>query len=464
MQATPHSEPSPDAGRPETRRVAGDRVGRYVLRELLGEGGMGTVWVADDPLLAIPVALKVLTPEGLGRNGVERLLREARAAARLHHPAIVQVLDFGVTPEGEAYLALELLEGEPFSALPARGPVPAETVVALILPLLDALATAHERGIVHRDIKPDNLFLARDGRGRVQPKVLDFGIAKSTLGSSHRLTCAGAMIGTPAYMAPEQARGANDVDARADLWAVAVTMFELLTATMPFEGPTVPQLLSAILEREPPPLPGVDEALAAIVFRNLAKDPEGRHPDARAMGEALARWLVGRDVLEDCCGTSVRSAWLGERSVPPPPMRRALPSSLSAPTEDEVYASPVSHRTCAPSTITTPRPTPARVRPVAFGASLAALLVAIGAGIAWLPHGETGVTSAASARGSDLAAETLEHELPVALGAPTQTASIASLPVASARAALSAVPAPALPLSPPRGPSSRGARQPWFLR
>lgn len=302
-------------------RAAGDKIGRYVLRRLLGEGSMGAVWVADDPLLAISVALKVLQPTSLGKVGVRRLLREARAAAQLKHPAIVHVLDFGVSPEGEAYLALELLEGETMTALVARGPVPAVTAVSMLLPVLDALAVAHEHGIVHRDIKPDNLFVARDERGRLQPKILDFGIAKSALPGSERLTLQGSMIGSPAYMAPEQVRGQSDIDGRADVWAVGATIYELLTGSLPFVGETVPHMLTAILESDLPSLervPGVDAELTAILARAMAKSRDDRYAEAREMGEALARWLVGREILEDACGTSLRAAWLGAVSVRPP--------------------------------------------------------------------------------------------------------------------------------------------------
>ena len=297
---------------------AGDTVGRFVLERQLGEGGMGAVWIAADPLLEAPVALKVLHPFALGAVGVQRLLREARTAAGLKHPAIVRVIDFGIGAFGQPFLALELLEGETLAEFGARGVVAPEAAVALLLPVLDALSVAHDHGIVHRDIKPENLFVSRDGRGRLQPKILDFGIAISAAPGSARLTQQGSMVGSPAYMAPEQARGESDVDGRADVWAVGVTLHELMTGTLPFERATVPHMLTAILEADAPSLAGVtgmDETLAAIVSRAMKKRRADRFRTAREMGEALAAWLIARDVHEDACGTSLRSAWLGEAPV-----------------------------------------------------------------------------------------------------------------------------------------------------
>lgn len=293
----------------------GEAIGRYVLTRRIGAGAAGDVWVAQDPLLAIPVALKLLRPAGAGWFGAARLLREGRAAAGLKHPAIVQVLDFGTSAQGEAYLALELLTGETLTDFAAGTRVAPELAARLLLPLLDALALAHEHGIVHRDIKPDNLFIARDEKGRLQPKMLDFGVARSCTPGAERLTLPGRTVGSPAYMAPEQARGEEDVDGRADLWAVAVTMYELVSGRLPFTGGTIPLLLAAIVAADPPPLtsvPGVDDELGAIVACAMSKCRDDRFVDARAMGKALARWLLSRGILEDACGTSLRQRWLGE--------------------------------------------------------------------------------------------------------------------------------------------------------
>jgi serine/threonine-protein kinase len=237
-----------------------------------------------------------------------------------------------VSQEGEPYLALELLEGETVRTFTGTGELTPELVVGLILPLLDALSMAHEHGIVHRDIKPDNLFVARDARGRVRPKVLDFGIAKSLLPQRECLTKIGTLIGTPAYMAPEQMRGDPDIDPRADLWALTVTMSELIAGFTPFAGNTVQHLIMEVLGQEPRSLlgvPGVDDELAAIIARGLAKDRNLRFPDARTMGNALALWLARRGVQEDACGTSLRTAWLTPGSAVD--WRASRPSMSSTP-------------------------------------------------------------------------------------------------------------------------------------
>jgi eukaryotic-like serine/threonine-protein kinase len=200
--------------------------GRYVLERKLGEGGMGFVWVARSVALDVDVALKMLRPEIAGAEAVERMAREARTAAQLGHPAMVRVLDFGRSEQGEPFLVMELLHGEELHKLLLRERrLTAERAAALLLPIIDGLGTAHEKGIVHRDIKPANIFIAADGQGRIQPKVLDFGIAK--LDRTHvdtRLTQIGAVLGSPQYLSPEQAECLEDVDKRSDIWAVGVLL------------------------------------------------------------------------------------------------------------------------------------------------------------------------------------------------------------------------------------------------
>jgi serine/threonine-protein kinase len=442
-------------------RAVGDHVGRYVLRSLLGEGSMGSVWVADDALLAIPVALKVLRDDSLARHGAERLLREARAVAQLKHPAIVQVFDYGVSPEGDAYLVLELLDGQTLTALAANEQLAPETVVGLMLPILDALAMAHDHGIVHRDIKPDNLFVTMDDRGHLHPKVLDFGIAKSPVVERARLTMSGSMIGTPAYMSPEQVRGQSDIDARADLWALSATMYELLAGFVPFDGASVPQLLTAVLEREPRSLagiPGVDAELAAIVARGLAKDRSLRWEDARSMGRALAAWLVEREIAVDACGTSLRSAWLapvvrddsGARRLPTAPplsLRRSgadLAGTLAAgggPTlQAVVVAMPPSRR-------------PLKALVAAMAIAAASLIAVVGV-VAWSSSGVVASrvvlrTVAASAVAA------VPFVPPTDAPPPTTSAAEPPAPTPSASAAAS------IPSSASRGPT-RPRRRPWY--
>ncbi|MCC6528310.1 MAG: serine/threonine protein kinase [Polyangiaceae bacterium] len=291
---------------------------KYRLLRPLGEGGMGTLWLARHEALDIDCALKVIRADiaDVEREYASgRLLQEARAAARLGHPAIVRVTDVGRTSRGDAFLVMELLNGEDLgSILDRRGRFAAENAVQVLLPIVHALACAHDKGIVHRDVKPENIFVARSDDGAVQPKLVDFGIAKLRDGAD-RLTAAGAVLGTPGYMAPEQARG-GEASAAADVWAVCVILHELVMGERPFPGDTYGEILHAIADDEPAPLSGVgpgEAELAAIVRRGLAKAPEARWPTIRDLGVALAEWLLLRGVDADVCGASLEGLWLRPR-------------------------------------------------------------------------------------------------------------------------------------------------------
>jgi eukaryotic-like serine/threonine-protein kinase len=302
------------APKPEHR--PGDVIaGRYVLREKLGEGGMGFVWVARSRALDVDVALKMLRPEIAGPEGIERMAREARTAAQLGHPAMVRVLDFGSSERGEPFLVMELLDGEELQAMLVREHrLTPERAAALLLPVIDGLGTAHEKGIVHRDIKPANIFIAHDGQGRIQPKVLDFGIAK--LDQKHvstRLTQMGAVLGSPQYLSPEQAEGLDEVDQRADIWSVGVLLYEAVTGVPPFEAANYNALIRKILREEPKPLTelGVDDAqFALILARCLKKEPAERWASMWELGEALALWLFERGVRVDAAARSIKHDWL----------------------------------------------------------------------------------------------------------------------------------------------------------
>jgi serine/threonine-protein kinase len=252
---------------------------------------MSLVFEGEHTRLGQRVAIKILREEH-ARNPllVERFEREGRAISRLRSPHIVRVLDVDTTPAGAPYLVMELLEGSDLSAeLARRGSLPVAEAVDYVLQACRALAEAHALGIIHRDIKPANLFLAREGTVRVL-KVIDFGIARDLPGGDVRLTQTETVMGTPLYMAPEQFRGVRDVDARADVWALGATLYELIAGRPPFVGTAVTIGVS-ILSDPPQPLekvrPDVPPALAAIVTRTLEKDRDRRYPTASALGEAL---------------------------------------------------------------------------------------------------------------------------------------------------------------------------------
>jgi serine/threonine protein kinase len=291
---------------------------KYRLVRVLGEGGMGAVWVAQNLTLGVQVALKLIRAEIEGKvDGLsERLLTEARAAASIGHPAIIQVFDFGVTEHGEPFIAMELLHGDSLShLLKRRGRIAAGRAVRTLLPVIEGLCVANQRGIVHRDLKPDNIFLAQQAN-RVQPKLLDFGIAKLTQSFSANLTCEGTVLGSPAYMSPEQARGESDVDFRTDMWALCVVLYEMITGVQPFTGGNWHGLMWAIMEGKPKPLGEhqIEEpALWSIIQRGLSKERAQRFGSMFELGQTLAMWLLDQGVTRDICNTSLKTTWL-ERS------------------------------------------------------------------------------------------------------------------------------------------------------
>jgi serine/threonine protein kinase len=289
---------------------------KFQLIRVLGEGGMGSVWVAKNLALDVHVALKLIRAE-LARSvpGLEeRLLQEARAAASIEHPAVIQIFDFGLTELRDPYIAMELLHGESLAGtLKRRGKVNAVRAVQTLLPITEALLAAHDAGIVHRDLKPDNIFLSRGAGDRLEPKVLDFGIAKFDQKVTPNLTSVGTILGSPAYMSPEQARGEGDVDARTDVWALCVVLYEVITGRLPFSGENYNALLYAILEGTPKTFSelGINEPLLwSIISRGLEKDRERRCPDMFELGRALAIWLIDRGVQEDVCNALLRPKWL----------------------------------------------------------------------------------------------------------------------------------------------------------
>lgn len=286
---------------------------KYRLESLLGEGGMGAVWRAFNLQLEVPVALKLLRSDVAATDLGERLRVEARAAAKLVHPSIVRVFDIGESENGEPFIVMELLSGESLSSLLARGPLPAVNAVQLLLPIAEALSLAHSRGVVHRDLKPDNIFIATEG-SVLQPKLLDFGIAKVTSGNfsgAPTLTQTGTLLGSPDYMSPEQAYAQPDVDERSDIWAFSVVLYEALAGAPPFTGESVGAILRSVVQDEPPPLVDVDPALSSIVRRGLIKDRDARPTSIFELGRQLALWLFAQGVQEDATGASLEAKWLG---------------------------------------------------------------------------------------------------------------------------------------------------------
>ncbi len=269
--------------------VGRDIDGRYRILSVLGVGGMGTVLRAQHQFTGVAVALKILHPQFQVDPDVQsRFLAEAQAPNAIDHPAVVRVTDAGRTSEGTLYMAMELLVGRSLRAAVTARDLSPDQIKRVLAELLAALGQAHARGFVHRDLKPDNVFLCAPG-GDV--KLLDFGIAK-VLDDARRRTAAGALLGTPAYMAPEQLADASNVDSRADLWAAGVMLFEMITGRLPLAGTTISELMVAVASGAVIPIrqvmPSVSPELERFFTRALAVDPRRRFGAAVEMAQAIA--------------------------------------------------------------------------------------------------------------------------------------------------------------------------------
>jgi serine/threonine-protein kinase len=310
--APPEAAPGPLS----TPYLAGDVIaGKYRLTRIIGRGGMGAVWQAHNIPLDIDVAIKLIRRDRTAAGAADRLLTEARAAARLMHPSIVRVFDFGESEQGDPFIVMELLHGESLSAILRRKKRLAPTVaVQTLLPVAAALASAHGKGIVHRDLKPDNVIIISHENGGLLPKIVDFGIAKLLSPDLDRqVTLAGEVLGSPDYMSPEQARGADNVGEPTDVWAFSVVLHEMITGSRPFDGNNYNALIASILTDDPAPITayGVgDGALAAIVQQGLAKGLGDRWKTMRELGAALAAWAVAQGVEDDVTGSSISKQWL----------------------------------------------------------------------------------------------------------------------------------------------------------
>jgi eukaryotic-like serine/threonine-protein kinase len=269
--------------------------GRYRLFRLLGAGGMGSVWAARNELTDRDFAIKFLLPD-LARNkeALHRFFLEARACGQIKHPAVVAIYDMGQAEDGTPYLVMELLEGEGFDQRLTRfGQFRPSEAAGWIAFIARGLEEAHVRGLVHRDIKPGNIFFARDDRGEVIPKLLDFGVTKATGpgGDDFVKTITGAVVGSPSYMSPEQAKGETDVDGRSDVWSLGVILYEAVTGRIPFDAGNYNALMVSIMMKTHVPaiqlVPTLPPELSAIIDHALSKDRYQRIGTARELAERL---------------------------------------------------------------------------------------------------------------------------------------------------------------------------------
>ncbi len=316
---------------------AGSKLGRFQIASVLGQGAMGVVYLAHDPDIGRPVAIKTVRPETLGGETAAeleaRFLKEARLGGRLQHPNIVTVYDVGRAGE-VCFIAMEYVEGRPLTRyLGAVDALPLSVRLAIVRQVAEALGHAHERGVLHRDVKPGNILVGADGR----VKVTDFGIGKFTEATTSELTRAGHMVGSPAYMSPEQVKG-EKLDGRSDLFSLGIVLYELLTGARPFPGESITTLVYQILHTEPrDPLEWKSDLPVAsreVIARLLAKSPDKRPADAQEFVRELARIEkiqrqseLTRKAIAGAAGPAARAA----ATTPLPPAPPTIPSSASTP-------------------------------------------------------------------------------------------------------------------------------------
>jgi serine/threonine-protein kinase len=364
----------------------GDVVGRYRVRAVLGEGGMGAVYAATRTDLPLEVALKTMLPSLRAREeAVKRFLREAEALARMRHPHVVDVVDFGVDEVHGPWFAMRLLDGESLAGRLARtGAMSPAEALAWALPVAAGLRHAHGLGVVHRDLKPDNIFLARTADGHDLPIVIDFGAARYDDGAAP-LTVSGAMIGTPVYMAPEQCWGSHHATARSDQYALAFALYESVAGEAPFHADSLMEVIQRVQAGGFDPLhtraAAVPEPFSDAVMRALAVDPARRFDDLAAFARALLPFAAAADRAR---WSEAFGATVDVDVDPAPPVAPTPRTVTDAPPELVPAAAAEAHTlpaqpTPAPSPPPPPPPPALRWRALLLVAAVVAL-----AGFGWL--------------------------------------------------------------------------------
>jgi serine/threonine-protein kinase len=316
--------------------------GKYRVERVLGVGGMGVVVAATHVQLQTRVALKFLLPAVLGHpQVVHRFAREARAAVQIQSEHVARIIDVGTLPTGSPYMVMEYLEGGDLSQAVAKGgAMPVAKAVGYVLEACEAIAEAHALGIVHRDLKPANLFLARRAGRDPIIKVLDFGISKSNEATTSGLTQTSNVLGSPQYMSPEQMMSSKDVDVRADIWALGVILYELVTGAPPFVAETMAEIVYMVTQRDAPALlerrPDLPPALGLVVARALARDPAGRFSDVAKLAAALApfgppRSEISLERIGRILGTNEAPAAVPPEPAPPTAPTVAQTGTLETP-------------------------------------------------------------------------------------------------------------------------------------
>ncbi len=399
---------------------------------------MGQVWAATHQMTNKRVAIKLLKTEVASADTLRRFVREARAASAVRHPNVVEIHDIISLDDGSPALIMDLLDGETLAAYLERvGAVPLPDLAHIMAPVLSAVGTAHSVGIVHRDLKPENIFLARLGDGRVEPKVLDFGIAKlmptqQTFGDGGARTRTGAVLGTPYYMAPEQAFGEKDLDARADVWALGVILYECSTGKRPIDGENLGQIWKMITAGPTVPIehvaPGLPPEFVSLVNRMMERDRSLRIRDLREPFELFRMWSGA--AAESFGGAAPIMPATGGSITPP----SATPPAVSVPSRGQ--RSPVAGVGVTGVPISSGIPPASRqdwVLPAVIAGAAVAVVVAGISVVVALRSGTPSAAASAPLASASAATPTAAPAPPPAVALPPPaTASATPVPPASA--------------------------------
>ncbi|MGN6110634.1 MAG: serine/threonine protein kinase [Kofleriaceae bacterium] len=342
----------PQQGPPQADLLIGQTIGNYLVKQKLGEGGMGAVYLAEHPTIGKKVALKVLHSEFSSNQDVAaRFFNEAKAVNDIGHPNIVDIVDFGIIQAGPGreqlvYFIMEYLAGMTLSQLiRAEAPIAPERALSIALQVGDALAASHRCGIVHRDLKPDNIILTQRGRERDFVKLLDFGIAKLTSEQAgSRRTRTGIVMGTPAYMSPEQCEGRGNIDHRTDIYALGIVLYEMLIGRVPFLGEGYGEVLVQHLTQPPVPLSQfrmMNAHVEAVVMKALEKRVDLRYPTMDEMMRALADPVGYVESHGGVVGFTQRPLMPSTGPVPAAPVSRLTPAPFLTPTPGSLTPTPV---------------------------------------------------------------------------------------------------------------------------
>jgi serine/threonine-protein kinase len=339
--------------------MVGQRIGEYVVRRRIGSGGMGVVYEGEHPVIGRKVAIKIIRPDSSEGVRARDLVGEARAVSAIRHRGIIDIFGFGTLPGIGQYLVMEYLNGRPLDeVILDRAPMPPAEAVRLIIEVLGALSAAHAVGVIHRDLKPGNIFLVLESNGSEYVKVLDFGLAKqgNTPNGPTPQTRASMIVGTPEYMAPEQACG-QPVSPRTDLYAVGIILFEMLTGRLPFRGDSPMHVAIQQVQAQPPSpdslVEGLPPELNALVLRLLAKEPEQRPASAEAVARELK--TIARTLSADMTQLSGFARTMPE----PEPVSRPSPRQEAPPAPPRTArpaAPPPAETVDAPKVVTGSRP------------------------------------------------------------------------------------------------------------